>query len=124
MNPSRRYQLSSGAYLLDSVHKEIIAQPSADSLHYEVLIYEGEFLPGSGSGGVRVTRRHPDAVSAHLQADEEYARSLAIGWLVNDPGRGLVLTPLSLKARFLRLRIQHDESLVRASDLLDPVAPA
>ncbi len=82
MNPSRRYQLSSGAYLLDSVHKEIIAQPSADSLHYEVLIYEGEFLPGSGSGGVRVTHRHPDAVSAHLQADEEYARSLAIGWLV------------------------------------------
>ncbi len=82
MNPSRRYQLSSGAYLLASVHKEIIAQPSADCLHYEVLIYEGEFLRGSGSGGVRVTHRHPDALAAHLQADEEYARSLAIGWLV------------------------------------------
>lgn len=83
MNPSRQYVLSSGASLLDSVHKEIIARPSADLMHYEVLIYEGEFLPGSESGGgLRVVHRHPDSVSAHLQADEEYVKSLAIGWLV------------------------------------------
>ncbi len=83
MNPSRHYVLSSGADLLDAVHKEIVALPSEDLKHYEVLIYEGECLPGSGTtGGLRVTHRHPNAASAHLQADEEYAKSLAIGWLV------------------------------------------
>ena len=83
MIPSRHYVLSSGADLLDSVHKEIVALPSEDLRHYEVRIYEGEFLPGSGTtGGLRVTHRRPNAVSAHLHADEEYAKSLAIGWLV------------------------------------------
>ena len=83
MIPSRQYVLSSGAHLLDSVHKQIVVLPSQDLTHYEVQIYEGESLPGSETtGGLRVTHRHPNAVSAHLHADEEYAKSLAIGWLV------------------------------------------
>ena len=82
MIPSRHYVLSSGADLLNSVHKEIVALPSEDLQHYEVRIYEGELPESAESGGLRVTHRHPNAVSAHLHADEEYAKSLAIGWLV------------------------------------------
>ncbi len=82
MRYSREYTLSSGASLLDSVHKQILVRSCKTGQH-EVLIYEGDFLPGAGvSCGVRVIHRHPDEVSAHRQADEEYVRSLAIGWLV------------------------------------------
>ncbi len=59
-----------------------MALPSKDLQHYEVRIYEGESLPKSATtGGLRVTHRHSNADSAHLHADEEYAKSLAIGWL-------------------------------------------
>ncbi len=86
MIPSRHYVLSSGADLLNSVHKEIVALPYKDLQHYEVRIYEGESLPKSATtGGLRVIHRHPNADSAHLHADEEYAKSLAIGWLVTIP---------------------------------------
>lgn len=83
MSLSRHYVLSSGADLLKSIHKEIVALPSEDLKHYEVRIYEGELAPGSEpTGGLRVTHRHPNTISAHPHADEEYAKSLAIGWVV------------------------------------------
>ena len=82
MQYSREYTLSSGASLLDSVHKQILVRSCGLGQH-EGLIYEGEFLPGvATSTGLHVIHRHPDQASADRQADEEYIKSLAIGWLV------------------------------------------
>lgn len=86
MEYSREYTLSSGASLSDSVHKQILVR-SCESGQHEVLIYEGDLLPSTGaSGGVRVTHRHSDQVSANRQADNEYLRSLLIGWLIRSNG--------------------------------------
>ena len=82
MNETRTYRLSSGSDP-DAVYKQIIARPCKDFKHHEVLIYEGDSLPEKASKeSLRVVHRHPDVVSANRQADDEFGRSLAIGWLV------------------------------------------
>ena len=83
MDYSRDYNLSSGSSLPDAVHKQILVR-SCGAGQYEVLIYEGDCLPGVDlSNGVHVVQRHADEISAHRQADREYVRSLAIGWLLS-----------------------------------------
>ncbi len=65
MEYSRHCTFSSEASLLDSVHKQTLVR-SCGSGQHEVLIYEGDYLPGTENyGGVRVTHRHTDQLSAN-----------------------------------------------------------